>query len=250
MKPIVLLVGHGSREPDGQAELVELVAAYQAWRPDLEVTLGCVELQPPPLAAALDRVGARAGAAPVVVVPLFLFAAGHVKHDVPEALAAARRRHPGARFVATPALGIARELLDLAADRARLPAAAAPGTALVVVGRGSSDADANGDLCKVCRLLGEGRGFAWVQPAFIGITRPLLPEALDACARLGHERLLVLPYFLFTGRLMHRLAAQVEAFRARHPGIEATLAPHLGVDARLLALVDARVRAALGGRRA
>ena len=55
-------------------------------------------------------------------------------------------------------------------------------TAVVLVGRGASDPDANGDFFKVSRLLGEGRGMAWVAPAFIGITRPLFEEAVEVVA--------------------------------------------------------------------
>jgi sirohydrochlorin ferrochelatase/(2Fe-2S) ferredoxin len=248
-RPIVVLVGHGSRDADGQRELVALVDAYRAARPDLDVSLACVELQEPSLDTALAAVGARAGRRPVVLVPLFLFAAGHVKNDVPLALAAARARHPQVTFVAAEALGVSPRLVDLAAARARLGPGPDERTALVAVGRGASDPDANADFYKVVRLLGEGRGFAWVQPAFIGIAKPLFPDAIEMCARLRPERILVVPYFLFAGRLLDRLGEQVAAFRGRYPWIETVLTPHLGIDAQLLALVDERVAGALGGAR-
>ncbi len=249
-RPIVVLVGHGSRDADGQRELAALVEAYRASRPDVEVVLACVELQQPSLDVALADVGARAGDAPVVLVPLFLFAAGHVKNDLPLALAAARARHPAARFVAAEALGVSAQLLDLVAARARLESPTPDEkTALVVVGRGASDPDANADFYKVARLLGEGRAFAWVQPSFIGIARPLFVDAIEMCARIRPEHILVVPYFLFAGRLLERLGEQVDAFRARYPWIRTTLAPHLGVDERVLALIDERVAGALGGAR-
>jgi sirohydrochlorin cobaltochelatase len=250
MKPIVLLVGHGSRDPEGQRELLELVEAYRAARPQHDVTHACVELQPPALATALSEVGARAGDAPVICVPLFLFAAGHVKNDLPLALAAARQRHPRVRFVAAEALGVSPQLLELAAARAHIDSPTPPEkTALCVVGRGASDPDANADFYKIARLLGEGRGFAWVQPSFIGIAKPLFEDAVEMCARVRPEHILVAPYFLFAGRLLDRLATQVDAFRARYPWIRVTLAPHLGVDERLFRLIDERVAGALGGAR-
>ncbi len=254
-RTVVVLLGHGSRDPDGQQELEALVAAYRAARPDLEVVLACVEIAPPPLDAVLDQLGTREGGATIVVVPLFLFAAGHVKNDVPLALAAARLRHPRAHFVAAESLGVHPNLIDMAADRARSAGTAvAPlipdeKTALVVVGRGSSDPDANGDFCKLVRLLGEGRKFAWVQPCFIGIARPLFQDAVELVARTRPDQILVVPYFLFTGRLLVRLSEQLAAFAARYPWIRTTLASHLGIDARLLALIDERVQGALGGAR-
>jgi sirohydrochlorin cobaltochelatase len=253
-RPVVVLVGHGSRDADGMREFLELVDAYRAARPDLDVVHACVELAPPALEPALLEVATRRPGAPVVVVPLFLFAAGHVKNDVPLALAAARARHPDTHFVATPSLGVHTHLVDLAGER--LTAALADGrgtpedkTALVVVGRGASDPDANADFYKLARLLGEGRKLAWVQPSFIGIARPLFPDAIELTARTRPDRIVVLPYFLFAGRLLDKLREQVAAFAARYPWIATTLTPHLGVDPRLLALIDERVAGALEGTR-
>ena len=76
------------------------------------------------------------------------------------------------------------ELVFERAPAALVEATAAARTAVVVVGRGSSDPDANGDFCKLARLFGEGRGFAGVLPAFIGITSPLLRRG----ARAGRAR--------------------------------------------------------------
>src|SRR3954454_6298548 len=96
----------------------------------------------------------------------------------------------------------ARPALDRARDAGR--------TAVVVVGRGSSDPDANGDFCKVVRLMGEGRGFLHVEPTFIGITRPLVEETIELVARARPERIVVVPYFLFGGRLIAKLSGQVK----------------------------------------
>src|SRR6185503_12498542 len=97
-------------------------------------------------------------------------------------------------------------------------------TAVIVVGRGASDPDANGDFCKVVRLFGEGRGLGWVVPSFV-----------------------VVPYLLFGGRLIERLAEKVASLGARYPWIAFELAPHLGCDDRLFAILDERVRDAVAG---
>jgi sirohydrochlorin cobaltochelatase len=250
-KPVVVLCGHGSRDAEGMREFLALVEAYRAARPDVHVEHACVELAPPALEPALVDVAGRFPGAPVVVVPLFLFAAGHVKNDVPLALAAARARRPETHFVATPSLGVHPHLVDMASDRLREALGKHPEekTALVVVGRGASDPDANADFYKLARLLGEGRKLAWVQPSFIGIARPLLPDAIELTARARPDRIVVLPYFLFAGRLLDKLREQVGAFAARYPWITTTITPHLGLDPRLLALVDERVAGALEGTR-
>ena len=249
----VVVVGHGSREPAANAELEALVGAWAGSRPDAAVSLGYVELARPSLGEALAAAAARHPH--VVALPLFLFAAGHVKNDLPLALAAVRAQHPGTRLDAARALGVHPLLAEQvwaralsAAPELRDPAAAGK-TALVVVGRGASDPDANGDFVKLVRLAGEGRALGACEPTFIGITRPRVDDTLERAGRARPDRIVVVPYFLTAGRLLDRLRAEVAAFAARHPWIATRLAPHLGADGRLFRLLDERLAEALGGAR-
>jgi len=244
----LLIVGHGSRDQNANAEFEALVAAYRMARPDIEVTHGYVELARPSLSTALRDLAQRADS--VVVLPLFLFAAGHVKNDIPLALSQARQDFPTVRFTVANALGVHPNLVELAFERARRAlevARESTKTAVIVVGRGSSDPDANGDFCKVVRLLAEGREIGWVMPCFIGVTRPMFEETVELVARARPERIVVVPYMLFAGRLITKIREQVEAFQARYPWIKTELAPHLGSDDRLLKLMDERLYEAMEG---
>lgn len=246
----VLILGHGSRRRQANAEFEALVAAFRRCRPDLQVDLAYIELAEPLLAPGLAAAAAR-GPARVVVLPLFLFAAGHVKDDVPEALAAARGAYPDVEFRAARALGVSQPLVELALTRAaeamplRGPEAAA--TTLLVVGRGASDADANGDFCKLVRLLGEAGGFGRATPSFIAITGPRFDPEAERALATSTGPLLVLPYFLFDGLLVQQLAGEVATLRTRHPDRDIVLAPHLGPDDRLLGLLETRLAEALDG---
>ena len=189
----------------------------------------------------------------VIVVPLFLFLVGHTKNDVPIALARARDRPspappswPRASWACTPPCSTSRSIAR--PPRRRWATAERRATLAVVVGRGSSDPDANGEFYKLARLFGEGRGLRAVLPCFIGITTPLVPETLDLVGRLRPERLVVVPYFLFDGRLADKLRAQTAEFCQHYPWIRTAVAAPLGPDARLFALVDERVNAALAGQ--
>ncbi|MGC4000275.1 MAG: sirohydrochlorin chelatase [Anaeromyxobacter sp.] len=239
----VLILGHGSRVARANQQFEALVAAYRRRRPDLDIAHAYVELAAPLLAEALAALARRADR--VLVLPLFLLAAGHVKDDVPEALAAARAAFPQVGFGAARAIGAVNGLAELALQRlaAQVPlnGPEAARTALLGVGRGSSDFDANGELCKLVRVLGERGGFARAEPSFIAVTRPLVPPALEDLARLHAGPILVWPFFLFEGLLMQQLAREVDAFRAAHPERQVRLAGHLGLDERLLALLDERL---------
>jgi len=247
----VVVLGHGSREPAANAELEALVAAWAASRPSHDVTIGYVELAQPPLATALAAAGARHER--VVALPLFLFAAGHVKNDLPLALDSARLQQPRTTFTAARALGVHPLLAELVWERALAvapelaDARVAAKSALVVVGSGASDPDANGDFAKLVRLAGEGRGLFACEPTFIGITRPLVDDTLERVARARPDRVIVVPYFLAAGRLLDKLRAQVDVFAARAPWIVTRLAAHLGADERLFRLMDERVGEADSG---
>ncbi|MGH7137715.1 MAG: sirohydrochlorin chelatase [Pirellulales bacterium] len=249
MRPIVLIVGHGSRDATANEEFEQLVARYQARRPEIELRHGYIELAQPSLPNALA--GIPGGCTDVTILPLFLFVAGHVKNDIPMALTGIRRQRPEICFTAARALGVHPALAELAIERAGevadLEKAEAARTAVIVVGRGSSDPDANGDFCKVARLIGEARPFTWVVPSFIGITRPRFEETLEFVARARPERLLVIPYLLFGGRLLSQLREQVLGFRARYPWIKMAVAPQLGVHERLMAVLDERFAEACNG---
>ena len=52
---------------------------------------------------------------------------------------------------------------------------------VLLVGRGSTDPDANAEVHKAARLLWEGRGYAGVETAFVSLAAPDVPSGLDRC---------------------------------------------------------------------
>jgi sirohydrochlorin cobaltochelatase len=120
-------------------------------------------------------------------------------------------------------------------------------TAVLLVGRGSTDPDANAEVCKVARLLQEGRDYDFVEPAFVSLAGPDVRAGLARCRALGARRVVVAPYFLFDGVLPRRVAAQATAFGRENPDVEVRLAPYLGDTDELAGLVVERYREALHG---
>ncbi|HEY6003585.1 MAG TPA: sirohydrochlorin chelatase [Anaeromyxobacter sp.] len=237
----ILVLGHGSRRARANAEFEALVGGFRRRRPDLDVGHAYIELAEPLLADGLARLAARAER--VIVLPFFLFAASHLKEDVPHALGAARSAFPRVRFQAARPLGVHRAIVAIALDHVR--SALRPhepgGAVLLAVGRGASDADANGDFCKMVRLVGEAGGFDRAEPSFMAITAPRLEAAAERLALADPERVVVLPYFLFDGLLVEQLSDEVRRFAERHPGIDVRVARHLGGDDRVLALLEERL---------
>jgi len=89
---------------------------------------------------------------------------------------------------------------------------------------------------------------AVVLPAFFEFLEPTLADALDAVGRLGVTNVVVMPYFLFDGKEIKRdIPALLDEVRPRFPELNVQVASNLGVDDRLLVLLEERISDALSG---
>ena len=240
----LLLAGHGSRNPDGNQEIQSFAEQWRSRHPDWRIEVCFIEHADVLLSDGLDR--AAQGARRVVLIPFILNAAGHVKMELPAALAAARRRHPGVDFVVTRHLGMGREILIVLQgqlDRL-IKALAVPDpqtTGVIVLGRGSSDAGANGELARMARWLFEGNDHELVDLAFTGVTWPRLEIVVQRQVKLGMTQVCIVPVYLFTGVLIERIKAQVDRLRQQYPQIAFALGTHFGFDQGVFDLLDAKV---------
>ncbi|MGW7273534.1 sirohydrochlorin chelatase [Streptomyces sp. NPDC054864] len=251
--PALLIAGHGTRDDAGAAAFRDFVQELARRNPELPVAGGFIELSPPPLGDAVTDLVDR-GVKRFAAVPLMLVSAGHAKGDIPAALTREKERHPGISYTYGRPLGphpsllkvLDRRLDEALGGSARTPEDRADVTVLLV-GRGSTDPDANAEVHKAARLLWEGRGYAGVETAFVSLAAPDVPSGLDRCVRLGAKRIVVLPYFLFTGILPDRVRQQTDGWAAAHPGTEVLSANVIGPEEELLDLVMERYREAVKG---
>ena len=254
-KHAIVIAGHGSRDPDGVREFEELVALVRMRAPQHVVNHGYLEFASPTIEQALEKSVAE-GARQVVMVPSVLLAARHAKNDMPSELLAIARLHPDTDFHFGAPLSLDPLLLQLAQERIVAAESASAhtvrrsDTCLVVVGRGTTDPDANGEVSKLARMLEEGMGFGGAYVCYSGTAQPLVTEGLRAAARMGFARLVVLPFFLFDGVLVKRIAAAVDALQLREPALEVLQARHFGVHPHVADVMLARAQEAIEGRAA
>jgi sirohydrochlorin cobaltochelatase len=260
--PALLLAGHGSQDEAG-------AAAFRAFTDRLRTRLagdgiavagGFIELSGPPLREAVAALAAQ-GHRHLVTVPMVLSAASHAKGDIPASLARERTRHAGLTWSYGRPLGPHPVLLDLLADRVEtavplLPVASEnsdPGKpqhekpAVLLAARGTTDPDANAEVCKTARLLWEGRDYAFTETAFISLAEPGIAAGLERCRRLGAGQIIVARYFLFTGVLPDRVDDQAREYAAAHPELDIRGTEVLGDCDALAGLVAERYREALAG---
>ncbi|MGW3141139.1 sirohydrochlorin chelatase [Streptomyces sp. NPDC001139] len=250
--PALLIAGHGTRDEAGAEAFRDFVRELGRRHPELPVAGGFIELSRPPLGDAVADLVER-GVRRFAAVPLMLVSAGHAKGDIPAALSREKERHPGISYTYGRPLGphpallsVLERRLDEALGGASSPEERADVTVLLV-GRGSTDPDANAEVHKAARLLWEGRGYAGVETAFVSLAAPDVPSGLDRCLKLGARRIVVLPYFLFTGILPDRVKEQTGAWAAAHPETEVLSAEVIGPEPELLDLVMERYREAVRG---
>jgi len=236
----VLICGHGSRNRQAVGEFAQLAEGLRAKLPGVPVEYGYLEFARPILRDGLESLQAQ-GVKRVLAVPGMLFAAGHAKNDIPSVLNTFSAES-GLRIDYGRELGVdlsmiqaagarIREALD-ASDAAVAGRGEAPvplsDTLLVVVGRGSSDPDANSNVSKVARMLVEGFGFGWGETVYSGVTFPLVEPGLRHAVKLGFRRIVVFPYFLFSGVLVSRIRQHTQLVAADHPELEFLEASYLG----------------------
>lgn len=240
----LVLVGHGSRSSRSGEEMAQLAGHVAAARPDVVVDVGFLEMTDPPAGAVIDRLVAG-GCKRVTVLPLVLLGAGHAKSDVPALVLEARERHPAVDVRFGSPLGVSREPVALLGEAVLV--AGGGGLPLLVIARGTSDPDANGDAFKAARLIGEWTAAPFVHVGFSGVTGPTVLEAAGVFPRLGHRRVAVAWWYLCYGRLIERGRSEL-AQLARESGVELVDAGYLGPDPRLVPLILERYEEAAAGR--
>jgi len=244
MEYSILLVGHGSRAKQGNVEIEAFADQWRAQHPEWQIDVCFIEFADVLLDAGFDLAAKKSKK--VIVVPLILNAAGHVKMEVPEHLAQARKRHPDVEFLYAPHLGASEAILSIM-KRSLLKVMASldmpdpKSTGVVILGRGSSDKIANGEVAKMARWLWEETQHELVDIAFTGITFPRLETVVQRQVKLGMTQVCVLPYYLFTGTLIERIDKQVAHLQAQYPQIRFGLGKYFGFEPEIYASLDERV---------
>ena len=219
----ILICGHGSRNKLAIKEFKILAQCIQERFSSLKVEYGFLEFAKPSLTDGLEKLKQNS-VKKVIAIPAMLFAAGHVKNDIPTVLMNFARNN-GIEISYGRELGINNLMISAACERVKdvfknneklKPSE----SVLVVVGRGSSDPDANANVAKITRMIVEGLGMGWGETVFSGVTFPLVEPGLNHIVKLGYKNIVLFPYFLFTGVLVSRVRRQRDIVAMNNPNIK------------------------------
>jgi sirohydrochlorin cobaltochelatase len=248
----IMICGHGSRDQSAVDEFNSLATHFRDRLPDYDVESGFLEFALPVIREGLDKLRDR-GAKKIICIPSMLFAAGHVKNDLPSEVNNYGAENSDLEMVFGGELAIDPKLLEAAKQRIEECEADAEtdvtreDTLLMVVGRGTNDSDANSNVSKVARMLWEGMGFGWAEVSYSGVAYPLVDAGMEKAMKLGYKRIIVFPYFLFTGILVRRIYAWADEAAAANPDVEVLNAGYLNDHPLVIDTFIERVERALEG---
>ncbi|GGX05572.1 sirohydrochlorin chelatase [Aquimarina muelleri] len=251
MKEGILLCGHGSRREAAVTSFKKLVTILQdRYKTDYEVDYGFLEFNHPTYEAAVERMYLK-GIRKIYALPVILFAGSHAKNDIPYELNTIQSYHSDLTIAMGKHIGVNSFLLDLAVKRieeteSTLSKLDRKETCLVVIGRGTTDPDANSDVCKLTSMLWEGMGFGFATTAYSGTAYPKVDESLQMIEKLGFKRTIVIPFFFFTGILLERIYNHVTDMNSTSNQEYIYTAP-FGTDELLLKAFDERLEEAKSG---
>ena len=253
----ILYIGHGSRVQRGNEELLAFVDRAKKKNPQIQIQETCfIELASPSIQTGIDSC-VRQGAAQIAVVPVLLLSAGHAKQDIPKEIEQAEKRYPDITFTYGKVMGVDPTIIDLLNKRLEMGGLKQTGkppvyeerepASVLLVGRGSSDPDANSDLAKIARLLWEAAPVNEVNTCYLAATRPTLDEGLEQLLKSPNSVVYVVPYLLFSGVLMRELRQKLDELSERTDK-QFILCPYLGFDDQLVTVLVDRVEALLKGK--
>jgi sirohydrochlorin cobaltochelatase len=246
----VLIIAHGSRDQAAREEFLEQVQAISAHLPGTTIGHAVLEFPWSRAPSIGDAVDAMASSVKnLVVLPLFLFDAGHVRRDIPAELAAARERSPHLKLIILPQVSDEDGLLDVLVDRVRSARNASEPRerwAALVIGAGTSSSEANAELVSMAVRLRGQLSTSIVEPAFVSLARPTVTEGIARCVEQGARQVVTVSYFLNTGVLARRIEPQARA-EAQRLGVDITIGEHFGTHKALAESLARRIHAALMG---
>lgn len=242
MKKGVLYIFHGSRLKESKEEAFSFFQDVKREVP-YEIQEMCfLELAKPTVkegfAACVEK-----GAADIAVIPVLLLAAGHAKQDIPAILADLQVDYPEAKIFYGNPLGVESLMVQAVIDRIQnVWTRSAKRTKIILIGRGSHDAEMKGDFEALGRMLEEKLEVATIC-CYLTAASPLFHNVVQSVPMMMEEEIIIVPYLLFKGLLLKDVQKEVEELQ-KQTGKSILLTDHIGDHPAVKKLLRLRVEEA------
>lgn len=112
--------------------------------------------------------------------------------------------------------------------------------ALLLVAHGSRRKQSNEEVVKLAEKLKANRTAQYeiIHAGFLELAAPLIPDGIKQCIDDGASSIIVLPYFLNSGRhVVEDIPNIVEQTQVNYPNVEINIAAHLGASELMMDLL-------------
>ena len=209
----ILYIGHGTRSKKGAEEARAFIEKVIGRIDVLIQEISFLELSEPLIEEGFKRCVER-GATEINVVPLFLLAAGHIKQDIPLALAGLQASFPDVQVTVREPFGVQGKILDAVADLvSESVSKLVPEDRLLIVGRGSSDPGIQENFSEIVGGIRYRLGIEHVSVCYLAGAEPRLRGGLESITEDAAGRVIVVPYLLFSGLLFTEVYKEVRKRR-------------------------------------
>ncbi|MEK3854428.1 sirohydrochlorin chelatase [Cytobacillus sp. FSL H8-0458] len=231
----VLYIGHGTRSKKGASEANLFIESVMKKVSTPIQKLCFLELTEPDIQAGFEYC-IREGATEIVIVPLFLLAAGHIKQDIPEELAPLIEKYSGITVKMADPFGVKDSILDAIAEL--VTAETQPistDDSVLIVGRGSSDPSILRAFDSIKTGISQRLRVENVQVCYLAASAPTFQDGLDSICQKVSGNVIVIPYLLFSGLLLSEVVREVN--KKVKAGCSVTITDTLGKHAAIQNLV-------------
>lgn len=205
----ILYIGHGTRSKEGAREAVQFLERVieQVNVPIQEISF--LELSEPSISDGFNRC-IQQGATNILIVPLFLFAAGHIKKDIPEVLHPLLEEYLDVQISLTDPFGVQESILDAMAEMVMesVPDLSYQDS-ILIVGRGSSDSIIHQNFASITKGIAKRLKAKDIQVCYLAAAKPSFQTGIERVSKERKGRIIVIPYLLFAGQLLSEVKREV-----------------------------------------
>lgn len=215
----VIFVGHGTRSHVGRLEfhqtcnltaqgILRRLRRMASTGLNLTFERGCLELAEPALLQTL-RLESVQRADGVLIVPLFLFEAGHMEHDIPRMMAESGLRHDSSVKV-LPAIGVDSRFVQVTVHRVRETGYRdEQPEAVLLLGRGNQSVLAQAAFTQISLAVNQHLSPEYLDTGYLAGTGRDWRGAFEQMVADGHPHIYVQPYLWFHGWLTNQIRTWV-----------------------------------------
>jgi precorrin-8X/cobalt-precorrin-8 methylmutase len=243
----ICLIGHGSRDPEGTQEFMTLSQKLRERKFCKIVESGFLEFSKPTAAEALSACQ-RNGVNNIILLPSILFSGEHTQRDVPRTVGEVFQNHPETNLFFAKPLATQSKVFEACQKRIEeeeknsSKSFSRPKTLLMTIGHGSRDPAFNSEVEKNLSQLGEKMGFGKTITCFAGSSQHYLERMQEKFSPKGFRRIILLPFFLFSGVWVKRVHTLTETFQSKYPDTEILKIPCLSHHALIIDALIQRAR--------